>query len=154
MNYNQFQRTELLLGTKGLNRLRQSTVAVIGCGAVGSFAVEALARAGIGTLILIDGDEVQETNINRQLCALHSTLGQKKVAVLAKRIQDICPKTRVTAISEFATIKNFEASRIGFINNKNATYRTAADYSKTLGTAVSKSMIKNAKDIGDCSFHI
>ncbi len=92
-----FHRTRLLLGADGLARLRTAHVTVVGCGAVGSFAVEALARAGVGHLTLIDPDTVEPTNINRQLCALHSTLGQPKVDVLAARIRDICPETEVTS---------------------------------------------------------
>lgn len=103
MGTDQFHRTRLLLGEDGLNRLRRSHVMVIGCGAVGSFAVEALARAGIGHLSLADGDTVQESNINRQLCALHSTLGQMKVAVLQQRISDICPDTHITTYNRFIT---------------------------------------------------
>ena len=91
----QFERSALLLGEESIERLRRSRVAVFGVGGVGGFAVEALARSGVGTLDLIDHDTVSLTNLNRQIIALHSTLGQYKVDVAAKRIQDICPDTVV-----------------------------------------------------------
>ena len=109
MNCNQFQRTELLFGTDGLHRLYQSSVTVVGCGAVGSFAVEALARTGVGHLSLIDGDTVSVSNINRQICALHSTVGQFKVEVLKSRINDICPDTRVDTFPVFLNSDNCAA---------------------------------------------
>ena len=71
-------RTQMLIGEKAVNRLAHSAVAVFGLGGVGSFAAEALARAGVGRLVLVDGDTVSLTNLNRQLVALHSTLGQSK----------------------------------------------------------------------------
>ena len=107
MNYNQFQRTRLLLGDSALEKLRKTHVMVIGCGAVGSFAIEALARAGIGHLTIVDGDSVQDTNINRQLCATHDTLGQNKTDVLKERIHAICPETHVSAFNLFF---NFETA--------------------------------------------
>lgn len=92
-----FQRLAQLIGPAGLQRLRQSRVTVVGLGAVGSYATEALARAGIGNLTLVDFDLVQPTNLNRQLFALHSTLGRPKVEVAAERVHDINPDCRVTA---------------------------------------------------------
>ena len=106
MSLNQFQRTRLLLGDEGLNRLRAAHVMVVGCGAVGGFAIEALARAGIGRLTLIDGDKTEESNINRQLCALHSTLNQYKTEILKNRIKDICPNTDVQTYPLFLTREN------------------------------------------------
>ena len=91
----QFERSALLLGEESIERLRKSRVAVFGVGGVGGFAVEALARSGVGTLDLIDHDTVSLTNLNRQIIALHSTLGQYKVDVAAARIRDICPDTVV-----------------------------------------------------------
>ena len=76
---NQFERTELLLGTEALEKLKNSRVAVFGVGGVGGYTVEALARSGMGKLDLIDNDTVSLTNLNRQIIALHSTLGQYKV---------------------------------------------------------------------------
>ena len=103
-----FQRTKLLLGDDGFRRLCQAHVMVVGCGAVGGFAVEALARAGIGKLTLIDGDQVEESNINRQLCALHSTIRQFKTEVLKNRIEDICPETQVQTHPVFLSEDNAE----------------------------------------------
>ena len=94
-------RTRMLLGDTGVEKLRGATVMVVGVGAVGSFAVESLARAGVGHLILIDADTVEESNINRQLFALDSTIGQPKVAVAAARIHDINPDIRVDSIQMF-----------------------------------------------------
>ena len=105
MNYNQFQRTRLLLGDSALKTLRNSHVMVVGCGAVGSFAIEALARSGIGHLTIVDGDTVQETNINRQLCATHETLNKPKVEILKQRIHTICPDTQVSAFNLFFNSK-------------------------------------------------
>ena len=85
----EFSRTALLLGEDGVNRLSQAIVAVFGVGGVGSYCVEALARAGVGTLILFDNDRVAASNINRQLIALQSTIGMLKTEAAAQRIADI-----------------------------------------------------------------
>lgn len=90
-----FMREEMLLGEDAMARLRAAKVAVFGIGGVGSFVTEALARGGIGHLTLVDGDVVSVSNINRQLIALHSTVGRPKVEVMAERIRDICPETEV-----------------------------------------------------------
>ena len=81
----EFSRTELLLGTEGMDRLRHSCVTVLGVGGVGSHCIEALARSGVGHLILVDHDKVSLTNINRQSIALHSTVGQYKTKVMKAR---------------------------------------------------------------------
>ena len=94
-------RTALLLGQEGVDRLAAASVAVFGLGGVGSYAAEALARAGVGRLILVDGDVVEETNLNRQLVALHSTLGRSKVEVAAQRVLDIAPGCRAEAHAMF-----------------------------------------------------
>ena len=94
-------RTHLLFGDAGIEKLRAATVMVVGCGAVGSFAIEALARTGIGHIIVVDFDSVDESNINRQLFALDSTVGAPKVDVATARIHDINPDTRVTAYNMF-----------------------------------------------------
>lgn len=91
----QFARTALLLGDDGLERLARARVAVFGIGGVGGYVAEALARSGVGTLDLIDNDTVSITNLNRQIIALHSTIGQYKVDAAADRIRDICPETVV-----------------------------------------------------------
>ena len=92
---NIFSRAELLLGEEALEKLRSARVALFGIGGVGSFAAEALARGGLGHITLVDGDTVSITNINRQLIALHSTVGKEKTAVMAERIADISPETEV-----------------------------------------------------------
>lgn len=92
---NQFSRTELLIGKEGIEKLKASKVAIYGIGGVGSFVAEGLARAGIGNLVLIDFDKVDITNINRQILALHSTVGKNKVEVMRDRILDINPKAKV-----------------------------------------------------------
>lgn len=99
----EFSRTELLLGGDAMERLRRAHVAVFGIGGVGSFACEALARAGMGAITLIDNDTVSVTNRNRQLIALASTVGKAKVDVMRDRILDINPDCRVTARNLFFT---------------------------------------------------
>lgn len=94
-------RTEMLLGPEGCARLREATVAVFGLGGVGSFAVEALTRAGVGGLRLVDHDAVNPTNLNRQLFGLHSTLGVAKVEAARARVLDINPECRVDARRAF-----------------------------------------------------
>lgn len=94
----EFLRTEMILGEAGLGRLRRCHVAVFGLGGVGSYAAEALCRAGVGALTLIDGDTVSVSNINRQLYALHSTVGLPKAEAAAARCRDICPDTAVYPI--------------------------------------------------------
>lgn len=91
----EFSRTELLIGQAALNHLHRSKVAVFGLGGVGSYTVEALARAGIGHFVLVDNDKVCLTNINRQLLATHRTLGRLKVEVMRERILDINPQAMV-----------------------------------------------------------
>ena len=95
-----FLREEMLLGARAMERLRRAHVIVFGIGGVGSYAAEGLARAGIGRLTLVDNDTVGMTNLNRQLCALHSTLGQYKSDVMASRVLDINPDCRVTSLPE------------------------------------------------------
>lgn len=87
-----FQRTALLLGEDAVSRLAEMHICVIGLGGVGSYVAEALARSGVGTLTLVDNDIVNETNCNRQLCALESTIGMKKADVVAARVRDINPQ--------------------------------------------------------------
>lgn len=95
---NEFIREEMLLGSEAMRKLAAASVLVLGIGGVGSYAAEGLARAGVGTLYLVDNDTVSESNINRQLCALHSTIGQFKSDVMASRIQDINPECHVVSI--------------------------------------------------------
>ena len=100
---NQFSRTETLIGTEALKKLANSRVAVFGIGGVGGYVVEALARAGVGALDLIDNDEVNITNINRQIIALHSTIGKSKVEVAKERVLDINPKVNIKIYKTFFT---------------------------------------------------
>lgn len=102
----QLSRTALLLGDDAVERLSQARVAVFGVGGVGGFAAEALARSGIGALDLIDGDVVSLSNLNRQIIALHSTVGKAKTEVMAQRIQDIDPDIRLTLHTCFFTPEN------------------------------------------------
>lgn len=95
------QRTRLLMGEEKMERIRQSHVLVVGVGGVGAYAAEMLCRAGVGRLTLADADTVQPTNLNRQLPALHSTLGQPKVEVLAARFRDINPDIQLTLLPVF-----------------------------------------------------
>ncbi len=111
-------RTELLLGQPALEKLRASRVAVFGIGGVGSFTAEALARSGLGRFLLVDDDVVCLTNINRQLIALHSTVGRPKVDVMAERIRDINPQAEVEARQAFYLPENadaFDLSRLDYI---------------------------------------
>ena len=96
-----FEREALLVGEDGVRKLSEKTVAVFGLGGVGSFVCEALARGGIGHLILVDNDTVAESNLNRQLVALHSTLGKKKTEVAKARVFDINPAAKVETYEMF-----------------------------------------------------
>ena len=113
------QRTRLLLGEEKSERLRQAHVLVVGVGGVGAYAAEMLCRAGVGRLTLVDADTVQPTNINRQLPALHSTLGQPKVEVLAARFRDINPEVELTVLPVFLKDENIpqllDAVRYDFV---------------------------------------
>ena len=102
----QLIRTRLLIGDEPLERLKKARVAVFGVGGVGGYAVEALARSGVGTLHLYDDDTVSESNLNRQIAALHSTLGQPKAEVMARRVRDINPACQVEAIRMFYLPQN------------------------------------------------
>ncbi|MCP3741189.1 tRNA threonylcarbamoyladenosine dehydratase [Rossellomorea sp. BNER] len=104
----QFSRNELAIGKEGLDLLKNSTVAVLGIGGVGSFAAEALARSGVGRLILVDKDDVDITNVNRQLIALLSTVGQPKADLMKDRIKDINPECEVISLKMFYTEETYE----------------------------------------------
>ena len=115
---NEFSRTELLLGADGMEKLKKSRVAVFGIGGVGGYAVEALARAGVGALDLIDNDVVGTTNINRQTIALRSTVGQPKVEVMAARVKDINPDCEVRTYQCFhgpETAETFDFTQYDYI---------------------------------------
>ena len=94
-------RISLLLGEDAIKKLQKSTVMVVGCGAVGSFAIEALARSGVAHIVIIDFDKVEVSNINRQLFALDSTIGKPKVEIAKSRINDINPKIKVDVFDTF-----------------------------------------------------
>ena len=113
-----FSRTELLLGEAGLRRLAESTVAVFGIGGVGSYAVEALARAGVGHLVLIDKDVICPSNINRQLHATVRTVGMKKTGVMKDRILEINPAAVVDTVDAFygqETAEDFFRQRYDYV---------------------------------------
>ena len=115
---NEFSRTELLLGADGMEKLKRARVAVFGIGGVGSYAVEALARAGIGALDLIDNDVISLTNINRQIIALHSTVGLPKTDVMAARVRDINPECEVRTYQTFYgpdTAEEFDFAQYDYI---------------------------------------
>lgn len=105
---NEYSRTELLLGSEGVEKLKKSSVAVFGVGGVGSHCIEALARSAVGRLVLIDNDEVSLTNINRQSIAYHSTIGRMKTEVMKERIRDINPKIAVETYETFVLPQNTE----------------------------------------------
>ncbi|CAH1196769.1 tRNA threonylcarbamoyladenosine dehydratase [Paenibacillus auburnensis] len=105
---NQFSRTELAIGPEGLEILKNSTVAVLGIGGVGAMSVEALARTGVGRIILIDKDAVDITNINRQIHALTTTIGQKKADLMVERVKLINPEIEAIALNMFYTEETYE----------------------------------------------
>ena len=115
---NEFTRSELLLGAKAMEKLKNSRVAVFGVGGVGGYAVEALVRSGVGALDLIDDDKVSLSNINRQIIALHSTLGRYKVDAAAERVRDINPSCLVTVHKTFYsadTAAGFDFSQYDYV---------------------------------------
>lgn len=114
----QFERTSLLIGEENLQKLNNSNVIVFGVGGVGSYVVEALVRSGIGNLSIVDFDIVDETNINRQIIALHSTIGKKKVEVTKERIIDINPNINLEVFDTFVspdTINTFDFSKYDYV---------------------------------------
>ena len=119
-----FSRSALLLGEAALETLRRSRVAVFGVGGVGGYAVEALARSGVGELHLIDNDTVSLTNLNRQIIALHSTIGRPKAEVMRERVLDINPDCRVFAYETFFTPEtagDFDFTRFDYVVDAIAT---------------------------------
>lgn len=105
---NQFSRTELAIGPEGLDVMRRSTVAVLGIGGVGSIAAEALARSGVGRIVMIDKDVVDITNVNRQIHALTTTVGQPKAELMRDRILQINPECDAVALRMFYTEETYE----------------------------------------------
>ena len=135
----QFSRTALLLGEAGVEKLKKARVAVFGVGGVGGYVVEALARSGVGKLDLIDKDVVSISNINRQIIALHSTLGQYKTDVAAARAKDINPEIKVRCHHLFylpETADSFDFSKFDYV----------VDAIDTVSGKVA--LIENAKRVG------
>ena len=115
---NQFQRTEMLLGSDGISRLKDSHVIIFGVGGVGGYVIEALARSGVGSFTLVDMDTVSITNINRQIIALHSTIGKYKTEVMRDRILDINPEATVIVRNCFFVPENadeFDFSEYSYV---------------------------------------
>lgn len=108
MQKNWLERTELLIKENGIEKLQNANLLIVGLGGVGSFATEFLARSGVGKMTIVDGDTVDITNINRQLPALHSTIGKSKVEVVADRLLDINPKLELVKINEFLSPEKME----------------------------------------------
>ena len=104
-----YSRTAMLLGEAAVKKLNNSSVIIFGLGGVGSYTAEALARAGVGSLTLVDGDKISLSNINRQLYALHSTVGKYKTEVAKDRISDINPDCKITVITDFVTKENTDS---------------------------------------------
>ncbi|MDO4755667.1 MAG: tRNA threonylcarbamoyladenosine dehydratase [Parabacteroides sp.] len=119
MDKNWSARTELLLGQSRMERLTHSHVLVVGLGGVGAYAAEQICRAGVGQMTIIDADTINASNINRQLPALHSTIGKPKAEVVAERLLDINPSLKLTVIHEFLRDERTEAvlseSRYDFV---------------------------------------
>ena len=160
-----FIRTRMLIGDEPLARLAAAKVAVFGVGGVGGFCVEALARAGIGTLHLYDDDTVSESNLNRQLAALRSTLGRPKGEVLKERVQDINPACHVEAIRMFYLPENADtvdltqydyvvdaidtvAAKLELANKLDPTAFVVTDLSKTQGCPLARVMRKELRRRG------
>ncbi len=112
-------RTRLLMGDTAMERLSQAHVMVVGVGGVGAYAAEMVARAGVGRMTIIDADSVSSSNINRQLVALHSTVGMPKVEVLSRRLMDINPQLQLTALHQFIEAESipqlFEEQQVDFL---------------------------------------
>lgn len=142
----QFSRTELIFGSDGMEKLKKARVAVFGVGGVGGYAVEALARSGIGALDIIDDDKVCITNINRQIIATRSTVGKYKVDVASDRIKDINPNCTVTAYKTFYmpdTRNQFDFSAYDYVIDAIDTVTAKLDLvvtAKASGTPIISSM--------------
>lgn len=114
----QYSRTQLVVGCEAIEKLSSAAVAVFGLGGVGGYVAEALARAGVGTLALIDDDKICATNLNRQIIALHSTIGKQKVDAMAERVLDINPRCNVEKHQCFYTAENadeFDLTRYSYV---------------------------------------
>lgn len=137
---NWLERTELLLGEEKLNILKNANVLVVGVGGVGAYAAEMIVRSGVGRMTIADADKVSETNINRQLVALHSTVGREKCDILADRLRDINPDLQLTVVNRF--IKDDETDAL--LDSSNFDY--VVDAIDTLSPKLA--LIKGALDRG------
>lgn len=143
---NQFERGEMLLGDGSTDVLRGSTVAIFGVGGVGGYALEALARAGVGTLVLVDSDKVSTSNINRQIIATHRTLGAAKVDAAKARVLDINPEARVICHEVFysdETKDTFDFSSYDYVIDAIDSVRSKIDLiatAKAAGASVISAM--------------
>ena len=137
---NWLERTELLLGEDKLNTLKNANVLVVGVGGVGAYAAEMIVRSGVGRMTIADADKVSETNINRQLVALHSTIGREKCDILADRLKDINPELQLTIVNRF--IKDDETDAL--LDSSNFDY--VVDAIDTLSPKLA--LIKGAMDRG------
>ena len=108
MKETKFSRLEKVIGKENINKLKSKSVLILGCGGVGGYVCEALARSGIGTLILVDFDTITESNINRQIIALRSTIGKLKVDVLKDRVKDINSSCKVIKVDKFIDTENID----------------------------------------------
>ena len=147
---NWLAREKLLIGEENVQKLNSSTVAVFGCGGVGSYAVEALARAGVGNIVLIDGDVVDETNINRQLIADVTTIGRDKVEVekdyIIDAIDSVNSKILLIQLAHEKNIKIISAMGMG--NKLEPTMIEVADISKTEVCPLAKTIRKQLRTLG------
>lgn len=152
-------RTALLIGEEGVEKLKKSRVAVFGLGGVGSFVAEALARAGVGELLLVDKDAVEESNLNRQLVALYSTVGRNKAEVMKARIADISPDCRAEARVCFylpETADEFDLSRYDYVADAidNVTAKICLiSRAKAAGVSVISAMGAGNK-LDPCAFRV
>ena len=135
-----YSRTAALIGEEALSLLKSARVMVIGLGGVGGYAVEALARAGIGTLALVDGDKISESNINRQIIADYTTVGKYKADAFAERIKNINPECRVACINEFITADNITSLSL-------SDYDFVIDAIDTVSTKLALAEICEAENI-------
>ena len=140
---NQYSRTELLIEKDGIEKIKNAKVAVYGLGGVGSYVVEALARVGIGYLVLVDYDKYDITNINRQLGAYHSTIGKYKVEVMKERIKDINPE----AVVEIYRPEEIEGGEVSIINSSFTYVVDAIDTMKNKLDLIEKCNKENVKII-------
>lgn len=132
----QLKRLELIIGEENINKIKNTTVLVLGLGGVGSYALESLIRSGIGTLIIVDKDIVDITNLNRQLMTLHSNIGRTKVDIWEDRIKDINPECKIIKINEFITKGNIDI----LFNNKIDYIVDACDFMETKKELIRRSI--------------